>query len=239
MWLFVVCLSLVGSLCQLEWLSDAKIETFVCAQYPYLCERGGLQIERLDQDFIDGAEFCEIDTSAVQLMPPPSELRPLRLAVDASGRIYRIMGFDSCEFNDLVDGVQLNPGLDVIYSYGRFYLRMCHLTVVPEPVFVSDVDCLLKLNREIMLDSSTYLPSEHGTWDSTKLQIESALLGVPLGRCSRDTTDGQLICTYVIWFFSTGELHRIDVSMDSGNRCSIVADKVLGIKIGFWNSLKM
>jgi hypothetical protein len=239
MWVLMVCICFAGPLCEPIWITTNKVDSFICAQFPYLSERGIPSIEPVNQDVFEGAMFFEIDTFKVTVMPQPPEKKPLRVAIDNDGCFYRIMGFDKCEFNDLIKNTQLTLSNENKYVYGRFFLKMCHLGEASEPVFVNNIDCFLKLNRAILLDSSTYLPSLHGNWDSVKSQIENTLYGLPFNQCSINSVSGSVLCTYVIWFFSTGDLHRIDVSIDSFNRCSIISDKTIGTNIGYWNSLKM
>jgi len=198
--------------------------------------------DRIEQYYFTDVSFWEIDTFSVDvdghftITPSPwSPHRPLRLAVDRHAAVYRIRGFDTCEYNNMIDANPTHIDNYTVYNYGRFYLDLQREYDIGFYNYITNIDDFIALSRSIMTDSITCNHPDK-QWEKEETILRSLLAEAHLGRIEFLAAENKFMVDYYVWLQNTGDLIHHVLEISATGLCTVVVSEKLADKVGYWTN---
>ncbi|RME25572.1 MAG: hypothetical protein D6800_07475, partial [Candidatus Zixiibacteriota bacterium] len=145
--------------------------------------------EPVDQYYFLDVAFWRVDSSTAVSKDSVFNPQNLTLAIDRDLTVYRIQGFDTCEFNAIAAKYARHITQDDAEGYGRFFITLQLGLPFEFYYFVTDIDDFIELNRRIMANRLTYCESLYEplkTWAGVENNIRKTLTPYDLHWSTRD-----------------------------------------------------
>lgn len=188
------------------------------------------------QTFFAQLNFIRLDTGCSESFNPVPGYRPIRIAVDSSGRIFQLFGSDSSQFNEMLRTHPVTIGIDNAFRFGQLYIDIALLFDPYGYQYVSSSEDLLKLNRE---DVEMWI--DPNVFKKMSRAIDSATVDL----CKRlnfrlleyDRIDECFMVDYYVWYDDSGDLRHVRLSISRQGVCFVKEDEVVATKIGYYDPI--
>jgi len=206
-----------------------------------------VEIDTIKQSYFEDLIFLTVDTGVVSVdsaghhyVHPIRSYGPFRIAVDEEGRVYRLFGFDSVEYDQLIyrypeTEVMLDPS--AVSDYGRFFIETTMLSNRRgDYYFVEGSNWFVGFNRKMMIDDFTRFVNKRLQELEDRMKELSPYLNFDTLKFDRRTN--SYIVDYYVWFALTGELRHICLKIELDGACIIGKDEILAERLGAYDLIR-
>lgn len=206
-----------------------------------------VEIDTVQQSYFEDLTFLEIDTGVVYrdsdgsyYVHPIYPFKPIRIAVDADGRVYKLFGFDTLDFEKLIyryppAGISLD--VSSLYDYGRFFIEITIISRLDgNHHFVEGTNWFVELNRKMMIDDFTRFISKRLQELEERMKELSPVLNFDTLKFDRRTNN--FIVDYYIWFESNGDFRHVSLRIELDGACYVLKDEVLAQQLGAYEAIR-
>jgi len=219
----------------------------IVADFLHLRTLETVEIDTVEQTYFEDLTFLQIDTGVAYVDSsgsyyafPPRPFKPIRIALDNDGRVYRLFGLDSSEYNSLI---YRYPASETIlearnlYDYGRFFLEIALFSRLDgKHYFVDGSAWFVELNRRLMLDEGTRFLSRKLEELEQRMEELSPTLNFDTLKYDRRTD--SYIVDYYVWFDSTGDLRYVSLRIELDGACYVLKDEIIAKSLGAYESVR-
>ncbi|MEW6411482.1 MAG: hypothetical protein AB1483_03305 [Candidatus Zixiibacteriota bacterium] len=223
--------------------TDSVVMGFLSSIDPKFENRRTFASATVDQPFFEDVVFVDIDTFVTFIHPTPRSEIPLRIGIDKAANVYRLFGFDTNQYNDIIASEPLSLGADQIRPYGEFYLDLTQLWDPFDYMFIASIESFIAENRRRMVEAesgdSGYDCDRCPKWDELEAQIRAMLAGVVLDSVVWSEKDSVYEAEYIAWGETTGALRYFRLMVHPNGRCVIARDSLWSESFGYYYKYQM
>lgn len=194
------------------------------------------------QTYFDHTKFVEVDTGCLkddEFDAAMVNYRPIRVALDSAGRIYRLFQFDTCEFNALVDARPPSFEEDPIsvYYYGLYFVEfaLVHTVLYWEHCSIENAQQLKVLNRESLWCSGWTDERWRAKEDSVEQKVDALASRLNAERVRPAENGDGFAVRYYIWYARFGDLREIDLHIDQEGHIYVLSNQIVDSEVGFYD----
>jgi len=206
-----------------------------------------VEIDSIPQPYFEDLTFFKVDTGRIYVdsegshyVHPIHRYESIRIAVDADGRVYKLFGLDTLEFDKLIHRYPVS-GVDLdivnVHDYGRFYIEMTMISSLRgDFYFVEGLHSFVDFNRKLMLDEYSRFIGKRLEELESRMSELAPRLNFDLIRFDRSVR--SYIVDYYIWFYGSGNLRHVSLRIDVDGACSVATDEILAERLGAYDSIR-
>jgi hypothetical protein len=112
------------------------------------------------------------------------------------------------------------------------------LTLVQDPygtIVIRSLAEFLRMNRNRSEDPALEY-KQWNSWVDQEERIVTALQGCALSTAQVNTYSGDVLANYYIWFESTGNVVRFQVSVSPSGKCSLLHRDTIATELGYFTA---
>jgi len=221
---------------------DSVVTEFLSSIDQKFEDRRSFSYWPIKQTYFDNVDFLHVDTFGTFMHPIPEDQIPLRIAVDENNNVFRLFGFDTLQYNDLVARVPLALGPKDIRLYGEFYLDVTRLWDPERYTYFPSTESFIITNQGRRKDAESgfvYGRKGVGRWNTLEVDIQKMFAGFEWNRTVWNDRDSVYEADYMVWMECTGALRYFRLMIHPDGRCHVAKDSLWSESFGYYTKYRM